>query len=39
MKSIRRARPIVAAWIISVALALISASVAFADGGGTVFPR
>lgn len=39
MKNLRRARNIAAAWTISVLVALMSASVVFADGGGTIFPR
>ena len=39
MKSLRRVRTVAAAWTISVLVALLSASVALADGGPTIFPR
>lgn len=39
MKTLRRVRTIAAAWTISILVALVSASVVFADGGGTIFPR
>lgn len=39
MKTLRRARTIAAAWTISLLVALMSASIVSADGGGTIFPR
>jgi hypothetical protein len=39
VKSLRRVRTVAAAWTISVLVALLSASVALADGGPTIFPR
>jgi hypothetical protein len=39
VKNLRRVRPLVAAWSISLLVALMSASAVFADGGGTIFPR
>lgn len=35
----RISRPIIASWILGTALAVLSAAVAFADGGGTPFPH
>jgi len=39
VKSLRRVRTVAAAWTISMLVALMSASVVFAGGGGTIFPR
>ena len=39
MKTIRRARTIAVAWGLSLLVALMSASIVSADGGGTIFPR
>jgi hypothetical protein len=39
VKSLRRVRTVAAAWTLSVLVALLSASVVFADGGPTIFPR
>jgi hypothetical protein len=39
VKNLRRARTIAAAWTVSALLALLSASVVLAGGGGTPWPK
>jgi hypothetical protein len=39
VKNLRSLRTVITAWTISVLIALMSASIVSADGGGTIFPR
>ena len=39
MRSLRNARPLVAAWMLTGLLTLVNVAVALADSGGSPFPK